>query len=649
MGVIRVLPDRLISQIAAGEVIERPASVVKELVENSLDAGARRVRVEVEAGGRKRITVTDDGCGMVRDDALLAFERHATSKLRQFDDLLAISTLGFRGEALPAIASVARLRLETAPAAGAGTRLEIAAGKLQRVEEAGLPAGTCIVVEDLFYNLPVRRKFLKTEGTELSHVAAVVTNYALAHPEIQFILRHGGRGLLDCPAAADHAERLQQVLGAELAPQLLPVNEILPLPEFHDALASPAPASEAESPAPPALALFGFLSRPELQKLNRNSIYIFVNRRLVRDRLLQHALLEAYRNLLPNDTYPVALLFAEMPFSEVDVNVHPQKTEVRFRHSSWVHDAVRDTLRRALGLARPVARFERELRARPDAGRFLGRPRSAPPLAAEPMGVSEAGLAPAAADAAAESSFLSPPAAAGAAPRHSLSLPLGFAAAPRPPSLAPEPASGCSPLAPPPAAAALAALAELKPLGQIHSSFILAAEPGGFCVIDQHAAHERVLFEQIRDRRARGQSESQRLLIPTLIELNPAQWARFAEIAGELAANGFEAEPFGGRSLAVKTTPAGISAGQAERLLAEILEISDPRERGFNRETAGLRIAATIACHAAIKVNMPLDDGKMRWLLDALAATRHPMTCPHGRPVMLRYSLAEIQRAFKRL
>ncbi len=651
MGVIRVLPDRLISQIAAGEVIERPASVVKELVENSLDAGARRIRVEAEAGGRKRIAVSDDGCGMVRDDALLALERHATSKLRQLEDLLAISTLGFRGEALPAIASISRMTLETAPAAGAGTRLTLAAGKLQQVEEAGLPAGTSIVVEDLFFNLPVRRKFLKSEGTELSHIAGVVTNYALAHPEIQFTLRHGGRGLLDCPAARDHGERLQQVLGAELTPQLLPVNDILPLPDFPDTVASPALSSAEESPAAPALALFGYLSRPELQKLNRNSIYIFVNRRLVRDRLLQHALVDAYRNLLPNNTFPVALLFVEMPYAEVDVNVHPQKTEVRFRHPSWVHDAVRDTLRRALGVARPVARFERELRARPDT-----RPAWLPPApvaAAPEMQVSAADLgaqAPAGANLAEH--FQLTAAAAALPSTQPLPLPLAFAAASQRPGtdvIAPEPTAGCSSLTLSLEAGAHATLAALHPLGQIHASFILAAEPGGFCVIDQHAAHERVLFEQIRERRLQRQLAAQQLLIPALVELDATQWARYAEIAGELAENGFESEPFGGRTLAVKAAPAGIAAEQAQRLLTEILEISDPRERGFSREQAGLRIAATIACHAAIKVNMPLTDDKMRWLLQALAATRHPMTCPHGRPVMLRYSLAEIQRAFKRI
>jgi DNA mismatch repair protein MutL len=338
------------NQIAAGEVVERPASVVKELLENSLDAGATRIRIEVEAGGRKLIRIVDNGCGMVRDDALLAFERHATSKLRTSDDLLSIATLGFRGEALPSIASVARVTLETrAPEDEAGTLIEIAGGKILRVEEAGLPQGTTIAIRDLFFNTPARRKFLKSETTELQHIAALVTHYALAHATRHFELHTTTQALLVAPAVADAGERLYQIFGAETAGLMLPVTAEM---DFARAgLPEPPPwkrEEDYEAPDPGYIRISGFVSKPELQRLNRNSIYVFVNSRLIRDRLVLHAMGEAYRNVIPPTSYPVVLLFLEMPPEEVDVNVHPAKTEVRFRQPSFVHDFIRDTVRAAL-------------------------------------------------------------------------------------------------------------------------------------------------------------------------------------------------------------------------------------------------------------------------------------------------------------
>ena len=370
MGRIHILSDQVANQIAAGEVVERPASVVKELLENSLDAGATRIRVEVEGGGRKLIRIVDNGCGMVRDDALLAFERHATSKLRTSDDLLSIATLGFRGEALPSIASVSRLRLETRAAEDeTGTCIEIAGGSIVSVADAGLPQGTTIAIRDLFYNTPARRKFLKTESTELSHIAALVTHYALAQPRRHFELHSATQALLIAPAVADSGERLYQIFGSETAGLMIPTAAEIDFARV--GLPEPPPWKREEdyqALAPGFLRLSGFVSKPELQKLNRNSIYVFANGRLIRDRLVTHALTEAYRNVIPPTSFPVVLLFLEMPPEEVDVNVHPAKTEVRFRQPSFVHDFIRDTVRTTLMQARPAASFAAALSGAPYAG-----------------------------------------------------------------------------------------------------------------------------------------------------------------------------------------------------------------------------------------------------------------------------------------
>src|SRR4029078_11168077 len=336
MGRIHVLSENVANKIAAGAVVERPASVVKELVENALGAGSNRIRVNVEAGGKKLIQIIDNGCGMVRDDAMLAFERHATSKIKDAEDLLSVATLGFRGEALPSIASVARLRLETRAAEeSSGTVVEINGGKIFKVEEAGLPAGTSITVRDLFFNTPARKKFLKSESTELSHNASLVTHYALAHPDKHFELHSATNAILVASPVADQSQRVYQVFGKETLDQLLPTAAMLPPERIGLPQAPPWRRDkqyEDEGPKDPGeLHLHGFVSKPEIQKLNRNSIFVFVNGRLIRDRLVQHAIIEAYRNIIPPTVFPVVLLFLEVPNAEVDVNVHPSKTEARFR------------------------------------------------------------------------------------------------------------------------------------------------------------------------------------------------------------------------------------------------------------------------------------------------------------------------------
>jgi len=684
MGRIRILPDQVANQIAAGEVVDRPASVVKELLENSLDAGASRIRVEVEAGGRKLIRVSDDGQGMSRDDALLAFERHATSKLRTADDLLSIATLGFRGEALPSIASVARVTLETATGdEAAGTRLEIAGGKILHVDDAALPRGTTLAVADLFFNTPARRKFLRAESTELAHVTALVTHYALAHPEMHFELVSATHTIVSAPPVTRTAERIYQIFGKDTLAQLLPVAAETPL--AHAGLPAPPPwKKDPDEPVrdPGTLRMSGFYSKPELQKLNRNSIYIFVNKRLIRDRLLMHAITEAYRNVIPPTSFPVVLLFLEMPPEEVDVNVHPAKTEVRFRQQSLIHDFVRDSLRTALIKARPAAGFLAALDSAPAASPSL-MPPAASPLPgspdSEPMADSDReAFQTARADA---EPFHLTPRMPSAAPGN---LPFGIrsfdagnfdqaawgeaAAALFQPSGVQE-LEGCSPGTPGlsgPETAAATALVEaeqaaanlnhlgsLRPLAQLRDSFILASGDDGLWIIDQHVAHERVLFEKILRDRQVEKVQRQRLLMPMLVELKPWQMVVFARIAEELDRNGFEVEPFGPQTLAVKAAPVGLEGAALERMLAEVIEQSsgDPDEPKQNEDLTALRtrIAASIACHSAIKINTALDPVRMEWLLTELAKTEHPTSCPHGRPIALLYSWKEIQRAFHRI
>jgi len=681
MGRIRVLSDQVANQIAAGEVVDRPASVAKELLENALDAGANRIRLEVEAGGRKLIRISDDGHGMNRDDALLAFERHATSKLRTADDLLAISTLGFRGEALPSIASVARVNLETSTGEeAAGTRMEIAGGKILHVDDAPTHRGTTISVADLFFNTPARRKFLRAESTELAHVTALVTHYALAHPEKHFELVSASHTLVSAPPVARAAERIYQIFGKETLAQLLPVAAEILL----DRAGLPEPPPWKRDPteakrAPGAVRLSGFYSKPELQKLNCNSIYIFVNKRLIRDRLMLHAIAEAYRNIIPPTSSPVVLLFLEMPPEEVDVNVHPAKTEVRFRQQSVIHDFVRDSLRNALIKARPAAGFLQALESAPAASPTLmpaaisplpGTPEAAPPPppGSEPDGSFTA-----------ETFRLSPK------PLPSIPGRLAFdggsleqtALSNRTLGEVVETLVGPDALAgheccPPEstthrqstamqtaeveaeqASTTLNHLGTLRPMGQLRDSFILATGADGLWIIDQHVAHERILFEKILRDRQVEKVQRQRLLMPLLVELKPWQMVVFAQVAEELERNGFEVEPFGPHTLAVKAAPVGLEGASLERMLAEVIEQSSEqsRETKSNEDLRALRtrIAASIACHSAIKVNTPLDPVRMEWLLFELAKTEHPTSCPHGRPIALLYSWKDIQRAFHRI
>ncbi|HEY6349320.1 MAG TPA: DNA mismatch repair endonuclease MutL [Candidatus Angelobacter sp.] len=660
MGKIHVLSELVANKIAAGEVVERPSSVLKELLENSLDAGATRIKVQIEGGGKKLVQVTDDGCGMMRDDALLAFERHATSKIKDADDLLNIDTLGFRGEALPSIAAVSRLALQTrAPEEAGGTVLEIAGGKILKVEESGLPAGTSIAVRDLFFNTPARKKFLKSESTELSHLASLVTHYALAHPEKHFELHSATNAMLIAPPVESYSDRIYQVFGKDTLDQLIHVSHQRKMERV--GIPGPPPWRRDEdykSPEPGEIRVHGFVSKPEIQKLNRNSIFIFVNSRLVRDRLVQHALTEAYRNILPPTVFPVVLLFIELPHGEVDANVHPAKTEVRFRQQNFIHDFVRDTVRAALLKARPVPQFVREITAQPTAAPgfspsvLTGRSQVEDDLPqSNSNGSQEFELQPQPQTPMSHRlQFSGSP-----IPVEANAAISGFGAVPAPTvKLMERVDDACGNVLQEEVEAGdilqageSPALSTLRPLGQVRDSFILAVSPDGLWIIDQHVAHERVLFEKVL--RGRKAGEGQRLLMPLIVELTPGQQAVFAEISDELRHNGFEVELFGVRTIAVKTAPAGIQPVEIEKMLLELLDQFQREEQALNLDKARHRIAASIACHAAIKINTPLEQNKMEWLLAELAKTECPMTCPHGRPVLLRYSVKEIQRAFKRI
>ncbi len=601
MSKIRVLADHVANQIAAGEVVERPASVAKELVENSIDAGATRITIEIEAGGRRLLKISDDGEGMVRDDAVLAFERHATSKIRVSEDLAAIGTLGFRGEALASIASVAKVELTTSTeGAASATRVTIDGGRMRDVKDAAHPRGTTIAVRDLFFNVPARRKFLRSEATETFHLTNLVTHYALAHPEIAFTFVNNGREVVRAAPAKDLRERAYQIFGADFLENLLEVNG------GHGEVAR----------------VTGFVSAPRDRRTSRDSQYLFVNRRFVRDRMIGRSLSEGYRSILPHGVYPAALLFIETPLDEVDVNVHPAKTEVRFRRQAAVADAVREAVKNALASA-AYAPSPQEQRAMPA---YVNMPYVPPPP--EPQTRIEYQYQP----------------------------PSGDEIARDVAAMLEQKAFVPSAVPPVPSAEKFTREVEpeklssnIRPLGQLDESFIIATDEQGLLLIDQHVAHERVLFDKYRALEAARQTDSQQLLVPETFDLTPAQAAVFDNLVPELENYGFELMRLSGRTVAINATPADLPAGEARNMLAELLDTVDAEKKDSARETLRDEIAASLACHAAIKVNMPLGQEKMRWLIDRLLQTSSPTTCPHGRPVILRLTRRDILKGFHRI
>ena len=641
MSKIRVLPDSLANKIAAGEVVERPASVVKELLENALDAGAHKIDIEIEAGGKRLIRVVDDGEGMTRDDAIVAFERHATSKLRSSDDLDAIMTLGFRGEALPSIASVSRLSLRTRTEPdGEGTEVGFTGGKLAAVRDLAWPGGTEIEVRDLFFNIPARRKFLKSDATETVHITNLVQHYALANPPISFLLVNNGRDAIRVTAASSPKERAYQVLGGALLDKLTEVNY------------------EADG-----LRIAGFVSNPQERRSSRDAQYLFVNRRFVRDQLIGRAIAEAYRSMMPSGSHPAVILFIDLPPSEVDVNVHPAKTEVRFLHENNILAFIRTGVERALTATQPVTQFPRVLgrdlnaairdvspervelmAAEPsfssDDPRGSFRPLSVPPL--RPFPVLPGGDRPTAAEEAADHLVMADTMSIGL-----LEADAAFGQRNDQEATAVIVAENVGEVRL--EEAPLPGLGHgIKPLGQIRDSYIVATDEEGLLLLDQHVVHERILFEQFRDVRLARPREVQPLLIPETLDLSPAEAEAFKVVQSELEGMGMEVMELSGRTIAIKTAPAGISSGDAVSLVRELLAVVERERRNFTIEDIRNSIAAELACKAAIKVNMPLTAEKMQWLIDELMKTANPMTCPHGRPIQMRFGLRDIERGFKR-
>ncbi|PYR67502.1 MAG: DNA mismatch repair endonuclease MutL [Acidobacteria bacterium] len=585
MGKIRQLPPDLANQIAAGEVVERPASVIKELVENSIDAGARRIAIGVELGGKKLIHVEDDGEGMTPEDARLAIERHATSKIRRADDLERIVTLGFRGEALPSIASVSHFTLRTrARGTQSGTEVRVNGGAVASVAEVGMPEGTSIDVADLFYNLPARRKFLKSDAAESAQVSRVVTQLALAYPEIGFTLTSSGRKVLQIPPVASLRDRLYQLYG-----------------ERADLIDVRRGSGDVK--------ILGFVAALAEQGPTRGPQNVYVNRRVVKDRTIAHAIIDSYSVASIKERSPEVHLFIEMPHDAVDVNVHPTKAEVRFRDQSYIHELIRRTLGDALGRG-PAP----ELQLEAPAG-FQPVPSTMPLPHAYP------------------STF--PSRWAGGAAEYvgaGFSRPEGT----RPVEAAIAPTSD-NPIRP------------MMPLGQFRDTFIIAVDDEGIAIIDQHVAHERVLFERINERLTSGTLESQRLLVPLLVEMSASGRQALTSHVADLERLGFEVEDFGGDALRVTAMPALLGREDGDAALRALAEDLEGLDHGAGVDAAIKRIAATTACHAAVKANYPLTHEKMAHILDELRRTAYSTICPHGRPVMLRITRREVEKNFQRI
>jgi DNA mismatch repair protein MutL len=590
MPKIRRLSPDLANQIAAGEVVERPASVIKELVENSIDAGAHRLTIVVELGGKKLIRVDDDGEGMEPEDARLAIERHATSKIRRADDLAAIATLGFRGEALPAIASVSHFVLRTrARGIDAGTEIKVNGGAVASVTEAGMPEGTSIEVADLFYNLPARRKFLKSDGAESAQVSRVVTQLALCYPEVGFTLTSAGRKVLQCPPVANLRERLYQLYG-----------------DRSDLIEVRRDSGDVK--------LLGYIAALAEQGPTRGPQNLFVNRRIVKDRTVAHAVIDAYSQASIKERSPEMHLFIEMPHDAVDVNVHPTKAEVRFRDQSYIHELVRRTLGDALGRGpAPELQLEapRGLTPQPSTLPLPHTYTSVFPSRWSTAPTSDSPFAPT------SDRTFAPTGEAGFAPTSDGS----FAPTIRP----------------------------MMALGQFRDTFIIAVDDEGIAIIDQHVAHERVLFERITERLTTGRLESQRLLEPMILELPPGSRHALTSHVGELERLGFDIEEFGGETVRVSAFPALLRREECSTVLRALAEDLETGGNTATIDDAIKKIAATMACHAAVKANDPLTPEKMAHILDELRRTSYSTICPHGRPVMLRLSRREVEKNFQRI
>jgi DNA mismatch repair protein MutL len=582
---IKILPENLINKIAAGEVVERPASVVKELIENAIDAGATEIFVETEQSGRRLIALSDNGSGMSREDARIAFERHATSKIASESDLETIRTMGFRGEALSSIASVSQVTMVTAQkGANAGTVIDIEGGAVRNIGDAAASPGTSLKVKHLFYNTPARLKFLKSASTELSHIISAVSHQAMARPDIRFRLTHDKKTLLDLPGSRGIRERAFQIFGHELAENLL---------EF--------------SGGRDSVRVHGLISRPNYDRGDRSHQEFYINCRYVKNPSLTHALYEAFSDLVMRDRHPVGFIFIDLDPALVDVNVHPAKAEVRFRNQAQIHDLVRDVIREALGShGRPTR--QADIGGRESGQGYTDRVKDA------------------------ITDFASRTAEYG--PTHSFS---------------PRDGSGMADGVLSPRLPVAASPRQLFPLAQVHDSFIVAQSNDGMALIDQHAAHERVLFEKLQDQYAAGTIPVQDLLLPVQVELGHAEKEMLAEYLPELKRIGFLVEEFGGATFVVKAVPALLAGGDYKRLLVDILDEIKVHGKSGKMDALRDEVLSVMACHPAIKVHRRLSIQEMEGLIQDLIACRMPHSCPHGRPTVVRFSMDEIRKMFKRI
>lgn len=580
MGIIQILPDAVVNKIAAGEIIERPVSIVKEVIENSLDAGATEIRIDIERGGKQLIRVSDNGQGMSEEDSVLAFERHATSKIRSSDDLHQIGTMGFRGEALASIAAVSQVTLRTRKAdQEAGMSLFLVNGHCQNKEPVAMPCGTTIEARNLFFNTPARKKFLKTDPAEAGAVAHMLNAFALAYPEISFHYNQDGREVLNCPATKSYRDRVFQIFGAELLENLLEIDETL----FH-------------------YKLRGFVSSPDALKTNRNYQYFFINRRYVKDKVLANSVYVAYRVYAQTGQYPVAFLFLDMPAAMVDVNVHPAKYEVRFLQQALVQKGIIDSIQKTLNAARPLPSFQ--LQSESNVPRY-----SSPELTLP-------------------DSFASV---------SSFSNSYQGAAAPPPMQM------------PAPAVRKMPSQGEYKIIGQYDHTYIVMSDEGGLILIDQHVAHERVLYEELLEEHEQRQIRRQALLIPLILDVNPAQMMLMEDYIEHFRELGLEIEIFGDNTVAIKEIPELLMESNYSNAAQRLLNDMERLYRDGLLESFADEMRKSMACQAAVKINMPLTKEKMEYLVEQLLKTKTPQVCPHGRPIILRISHYEIAKNFKRI
>ncbi len=605
---IKILDESLCNQIAAGEVVERPASVVKELIENSIDAGADDIIIELEAGGGRLIRVSDNGHGMNRQEVFLALERHSTSKITTAEDLFALTTLGFRGEALASIASVSRFRIRScATEDGLGQEVLVEGGKVRKAEEVGMARGTLMEARNLFFNLPARRKFLRREQTELGHCADVVTKQALSHPAISFKLLHNGRSMLELRREKGLAERIAALLGRSLLTDMLPLDQ---------------------SDAATGISVSGLIGQPSLNRSASSHIYTFINGRYIRDRVVQHAIMDGYRHLLMKGRFPVVVLFLEIAPDKVDVNVHPTKHEVRFREQSLIHSFIAATLKerlRAVSLSPPV-----ELEPAASYAPLLPEPEERQP----PVVALQAAL------------IREPIAPAYSVPVTTRAEPASVAVTP---SFEPAPQVGSVPaVSNPHTETAKRYFSSLRYLGQYHNSYLLCQDGDDLLLIDQHAAHERIGFERLKQSFSAGEVEQQALLFPEMLELDFRSGQALEEHLDELGRLGFDVEPFGGKSYAVKAVPQLLAERESGRLIVDIaLELEQTGSSGGLLAKLD-EVLILMACHSVIRANQALDPREARALLEQLDRVDFNAHCPHGRPVMQRLRLTEVERMFRR-